>query len=64
VDVRNIIVADGGVTRSDPSRVVGTVLEGVESFDVLDEGHDAAREHKNEGDDAQSSDDIQSNEHV
>jgi hypothetical protein len=40
------------------------VLVGVESLDVLDEGHDAAREYENEGDDAQSSDDIQSNEHV
>ena len=65
MDVRNIIVADGRrVIRRDPGRVAGTVLEGVEGFDVLDEGHDAAREHEDEGDDAQSSDDIQSNEHV
>jgi len=43
VDVRNIIVADGRrVARRDPGRVVGTVLVGVEGFDVLNEGHDAA----------------------
>jgi len=43
VDVRNIIAADGRrVVRRDPSRVAGTVLEGVEGFDVLNEGHDAA----------------------
>ena len=44
--------------------MAGTVLVGVESFDVVDESHDTTREHENEGDDAQSSDDIQSNEHV
>jgi hypothetical protein len=44
--------------------VIGSVLVGVESLDVIDEGQDAARKHENEGDDAQSSDDIQSNEHV
>jgi len=41
-----------------------TVLVGVESLDVLDEGHDAARKHEDEGDDAQNSDDIQPNEHI
>ena len=40
------------------------VLEGVESLDVHHEGQDAARKDENEGYDAQSSDDIQSNEHV
>jgi len=63
--IRNIIVADGRrVTRGDPSRVTWTVLVRVESLDVVDEGHDAARENENEGDDAQGSDDIQSDEHV
>jgi len=63
--IRNIIVADGRrVTRGDPSRVTWTVLVRVESLDVVDEGHDAAREYENEGDDAQSSDDIQPNENI
>ena len=42
----------------------GVVLVGVKSLDVVDECHDAARKDKDEGDDAQSSDDVQSNEHV
>lgn len=41
-----------------------SILVGVESLDILDEGQDAARKDENEGYDAQSSDDIQSNEHV
>ena len=45
-------------------RVVRSVLVGVESLDVVDEGHDAAREDEDEGDDAQSSDHVQANEHV
>lgn len=40
------------------------VLVGIESLDILDECHDATAEDENEGDDAQSSNDVQSNEHI
>jgi len=60
--VRDIIFTDcRGVVRRNR---VGSILVGVESLDILDEGHDAARKDENKGDDAQSSDDIQPNEHV
>ena len=64
-DVRDIIVTHcRRVLRGE--RVLDTwiVLVGVESLDVPDQGHDTARKDENEGDDAQGTDDIQSNEHV
>ena len=45
-------------------RFVRVVLVGVESPDVLNEGHDAARKDEDEGDYAQGSDDVQSDEDV
>lgn len=63
--VRDIIVAHcRRVVWRDRVRVVRIVLVRVEGPDVLNEGHDATRKDENEGDYAQSSDDIQSNEHV
>ena len=44
--------------------MIRVVLVGIESLDILNECHDAAAEDQDEGDDAQSSNDVQSNEHI
>jgi hypothetical protein len=64
-DVRDVIVTEGRrAVRRERVRAFGIVLVGVKSLDVLDECHDAARKDEDEGDDAQSSDDVQPNEHI
>lgn len=63
--VRDIIVAEPGrIGVRERVWVIWSVLVGVEGLDILDECHDAAREDEDEGDDAQSSDDVQPNEHI
>lgn len=52
------IVGRGGV------EVAGVVLVGAEGLYVVDESHDATGKDEDEGYDAQSSDDVQPNEHI
>jgi len=63
--IGDVIVTEGrGAVRRERVRTIGIVLVGVKSLNVLNEGHDAARKDEDEGDNAQSPDDVQPNEHV